>query len=242
METRLPLSVEKCPIIDALVELRFIAKVNPNAVFGLIYGALLHDYPGQIVNLPIMQLPEAVRNSDPTLRFKPLYRLINKDVIIQIGPDVLSISSPLPYIGWNLFKSHVIHIIELVNSKSIICSVIRLGHRYINFFDGDMLPNITMQFKMTEGYRLQNLQISTQVKDSSFENTVQFSNSSIMNLNQPNERKGSIIDIDTFKDYSGNSFLADIDGEIEAAHQCEKTLFLSLLKKSFIETLKPQYD
>lgn len=241
-QERLPLSVEACPIIDALIELRFVAEVNPNAVFGLIYGVLLPAYSGTIQNLPILQLPEAVRNSDPALKYKPLYRILNKDVIIQIGPDVLSISSPLPYIGWERFKSHVVNIIRLISGANIIKQVIRLGHRYINFFDVDMLPNITMSFQMTEGYSIQNLQITTQVKDSSFENTIQFSNSSVMNINMPNERKGSIIDIDTFRDYPDNSFLNNVDKEIEDAHQSEKTLFFSLLKNDFVETLNPRYN
>jgi uncharacterized protein (TIGR04255 family) len=105
-----------------------------------------------------------------------------------------------------------------------------------------MLPNITMSFKMTEGYDIQNIQIVTSVKDSTFDNTIQFSNSSVMYLNQPNERRGSIIDIDTFKDYSDNYFLDNIANEMEEAHKSEKTLFFSLLKDHFIETLKPQYN
>ena len=53
---QLPASIEKCPIIDALIELRFEAKVNPSAVFGMIYSVLMEKYPGNIVNLPILQL------------------------------------------------------------------------------------------------------------------------------------------------------------------------------------------
>ncbi len=242
MIKQLPLSIQPCPIVDALVEIRFVAKVNPNAVFGLVYGALINDYPGNIQNLPIMQLPEAVRNSDPTLRYKPLYRLVNKDVIIQIGPDVLSVSSPLPYIGWGLLKSHVVKIINLINRAGIIDHVVRLGLRYINFFDIDMLSHVTMTFDMTEGYKIQNLQIATSVKDSTFENTIQFSNSSILNINRSDEKRGSIIDIDTFKNYSGNLFLSNIEEEIEDAHKSEKTLFFSLLDPGFIETLNPQYE
>lgn len=133
------------------------------------------------------------------------------------------------------------NIIKLVNDAGIIDHVIRLGHRYINFFDIDMLPNITMLFQMTEGYNIQNLQITTQVKDATFENTIQFSNSSIVNINLPNEKKGSIIDIDTFKNYSDNSFLSSYVEEIDNAHQSEKKLFFSLLKDNFIDTLNPQY-
>ena len=135
---QLPASIEKCPIIDALIELRFEAKVNPSAVFGMIYSVLMGKYPGNIVNLPILQLPEAVRNSDPTLKYKPLYRIVNKEVLIQIGPDVISISSVIPYIGWDRFKGHVVEIVNLISNSNIINRVFRLGHRYINFFESNI--------------------------------------------------------------------------------------------------------
>ena len=239
--TKLPNHIEICPIVDALVELRFEASVNANAVFGLIYGALIKSYPGNVVNLPIMQLPEAVRMSDPTLKFKPLYRINNKNVSIQIGTDVISICSPLPYIGWETFKKHVQEIIRLIHENGIFSRVVRLGHRYVNFFGSDLLDKITMSFHMTDGYNIQNLIITTQVKDSDFDNTVQFSNNAALNLGTPNQKNGSIIDIDTFRDYSDGYFLENINTEIEKAHQCEKTLFFSLLKPEFIESLNPRY-
>lgn len=239
--TNLPIRIENCPIVDALVEIRFETNVNANAVFGLIYGALMNRYPGDVTNLPIMQLPEAVRMSDPSLKFKPLYRINNKNVLIQIGTDVISIGSPLPYIGWESFKKHVLEIIRLIHEGNIISRVVRLGHRYVNFFESDLLDNITMSFKMTDGYAIQNLVITTQVKDSNFDNTIQFSNNAVVNLGTPKQKNGSIIDIDTFRDYSDKYFLDNIEEEIEKAHQCEKTLFFSLLKPEFIDSLNPQY-
>ena len=238
---QLPVSIEKCPIIDALIELRFEAKVNPSAVFGMIYSVLMEKYPGNIVNLPILQLPEAVRNSDPTLKYKPLYRIVNKEVLIQIGPDVMSISSVIPYIGWERFKGHVVEFVHLISNSNIINRVSRLGHRYINFFESNILDQITMSFKMTEGYHSQNVQITTQVKDCDFDNTIQFSNSAMLNVNMPGQKNGSIIDIDTFREYSNNYFLENIVSEIENAHITEKTLFFSLLKPDFIESLNPHY-
>lgn len=238
---QLPVSIEKCPIIDALIELRFETKVNPSAVFGMIYNVLMDKYPGDITNLPILQLPEAVRNSDPTLKYKPLYRIVNKEVIIQIGPDVISISSVIPYIGWDRFKGHVFEIVQLVSKTNIINRVSRLGHRYINFFESNISDQITMSFEMTEGYHIENIQITTQVKDGDYDNTIQFSNSAMLNVNLPSQKSGSIIDIDTFKEYNGNLFLENVVSEIENAHKSEKTLFFSLLKPNFIQSLNPHY-
>ena len=113
----LPRNLKSCPIIDALVEIRFETTLNPNAVFGLIYGALINDYPGEVESLPILQVPEVVRINDPALKFKPLYKIINKEVVIQIGNDMLSISSAIPYIGWETFQNHISKIINVVYEK-----------------------------------------------------------------------------------------------------------------------------
>ena len=98
-----------------------------------------------------------------------------------------------------------------------------------------------MSFKMTEGYCPQNVQITTQVKDCDFDNTIQFSNNAMLNVNMPGQKNGSIIDIDTFREYGDNYFLENIVSEIENAHKTEKTLFFSLLKPDFIESLNPHY-
>ncbi len=237
----LPKTITPCPIIDALVEIRFETDVNPNVVFGLIYSAIQQEYNGQIISLPILQLPEAVRNSDPALKFKPLYRIDCEGVSLHVGPDVLSVSSKIPYIGWDNFKKHIARIIELVRESHVIKRVLRFGHRYTNFFDADIAHCITMSFEMTEGYVPKNLQITTQVEGDGFMNTVQFSNTAVFNLHQRNQKNGSIIDIDTYKNYGDGSFFNNVDQELEGAHQSEKKLFFSLLKSGFIEKLNPEY-
>lgn len=236
----LPRNIERCPIIDALVEIRFETALNPNAVFGLIYGALMDDYPGKVENLPILQVPEAVRKNDPALKFKPLYKIINKDITLQIGNDVLSISSSIPYIGWEAFQKHISKIISVIYRQKIINRVTRLGHRYVNFFDSDILDKVTMSFQMTEGYLPENVQIITQVQDGDFKSTIQFSNAAIFN-DLGIQKEGTIIDIDTFRNYERNEFLENIVSEVNSAHIAEKKLFFSLLKPEFIRDLNPSY-
>ncbi len=75
----LPIKIDPCLIIDALVEIRFSTKIHPNAVFGLLCNALQTDFE-KVENLPILQLPDSVRSSDPNLQFKPHYRITSKDL------------------------------------------------------------------------------------------------------------------------------------------------------------------
>lgn len=106
MDRLLPIRIEACPLIDALIEFRFEAAITKSAVFGIIYNLIKEEYRGNVINLPILQIPEQIREVDPNLKFKPLYRIENERFVIQIGYDVLSISSKMPYIGWSDFSKH----------------------------------------------------------------------------------------------------------------------------------------
>lgn len=243
MDRFLPSRIEKCPLIDALIEFRFEAAIAKSAVFGVIYNLIRNDYRGNVINLPILQIPEQIREVDPNLKFKPLYRIEGDKFIIQIGYDVLSISSKMPYVGWPEFSQHSLSLINKIIQEGIIKRVSRLGHRYINFFRGDITNSLTMSFSMTEKYVSENLLIRTDVRDGNFMNTLQFANNANYRPN-PNtsEIVGSLIDIDTSREYSDNFFIENREQEINMAHECEKKLFFSLLKPTFLETLNLTFE
>ena len=100
-----------------------------------------------------------------------------------------------------------------------------------------------MSFSMTEKYTSENLLIRTDVKDGNFMNTLQFVNNANYKPH-PNsiEMVGSLIDIDTSREYSDNYFTSNIEQEINMAHKCEKKLFFSLLKPDFLNSLKPVFE
>ena len=243
MDRFLPSRIEKCPLIDALIEFRFEAAIAKSAVFGVIYNLIRNDYRGNVINLPILQIPEQIREVDPNLKFKPLYRIEGDKFIIQIGYDVLSISSKMPYVGWPEFSQHSLSLINKIIQEGIIKRVSRLGHRYINFFRGDITNSLTMSFSMTEKYVSENLLIRTDVRDGNFMNTLQFANNANYRPN-PNtsEIVGSLIDIDTSREYSDNFLIENREQEINMAHKCEKKLFFSLLKPDFLNSLKPVFE
>lgn len=220
MDRFLPSRIEKCPLIDALIEFRFEAAIAKSAVFGVIYNLIRNDYRGNVINLPILQIPEQIREVDPNLKFKPLYRIEGDKFIIQIGYDVLSISSKMPYVGWPEFSQHSLSLINKIIQEGIIKRVSRLGHRYINFFRGDITNSLTMSFSMTEKYVSENLLIRTDVRDGNFMNTLQFANNANYRPN-PNtsEIVGSLIDIDTSREYSDNFFIENREQEINMAHE-----------------------
>jgi len=140
----LPKKIAPCPIIDALLEIRFETDVHPSAVFGIIYHAISTKYPN-VEKLPVLQVPEPVRDNDPTFKFKPYFKVTDNNYIVQIGPDVITISSHPKYAGWNSFSAEIFTLIHTVQNLDIVNSIVRLGLRYINFFPIDIFNNINLE-------------------------------------------------------------------------------------------------
>ena len=66
-----PKKITPCPIIESVVEIRFDSAIPAEAIFGVVYNAFNDIFPNKPINLPILQIPEQIRNSDPNLQYKP---------------------------------------------------------------------------------------------------------------------------------------------------------------------------
>lgn len=238
----IPKKIDNCPIVDSVVELRFKSSIFPNAVFGLIFNSLKSDFP-KVEKLPILQLPEQLRDSDPNFKFKAQYRLVSDDgYSVQIGPDVLVIASPIPYPGWTNFFAKIKLVIEKVFQAGVIEEVLRLGVRFINFFDLDIFEKINLNIEINStSHKPKNTQLRTEIERNGFLNTLNIANNAKQKIQDNKERNGSIIDIDTFKEYEGGTFNKIYESEIEKAHNSEKEIFFNLFKKEYLETFNPKY-
>src|SRR5687768_13516679 len=104
---RLPKKIEICPIIDAVIELRFESNLPPEIIPGIVYGKFGKRYP-KTEKLPLMEVPSSLRDSDPNLMYSPVYKLFNESFIFQIGPRVFSVLCPKEYKGWTSFKAEIL--------------------------------------------------------------------------------------------------------------------------------------
>jgi uncharacterized protein (TIGR04255 family) len=237
----LPREIVPCPIIDAVIEIRFKSDLFSNAVFGVIYNVLKSEFQNP-EKLPILQIPEQLRDIDPNFKFKPHYKIQNQTSIIQIGPDVLSISSPIPYIGWDAYSLCINKYLQIIISLNVISEVSRLGMRYISFFQSDIFQSINLNVEINDKrHNCHNSLFRTELQSGTFTNTLQIANNVTQVIN--NQTKiGSVIDIDTNKMYNGKDFLTSYSTEIQNAHLEEKQLFFGLLKPDFLKSLNPVYD
>jgi len=234
----LPKKITPCPIMEAIVEFRFDSPFPHDSIFGIIYNAFREDY-ADVQELPILQLPEIVRKKDPLLLFKPYYKLASKDnFLLQVGARVISLISCNPYCGWSVFSERLNNLIQKVAELSIISSYTRVGIRYINGFDCNILEHINLTLNMRDK------QISDRVTfiqmdcpSNSFISTLRITNNAKIKKESSNTN-GSIIDIDTYIENPGS----DLAKVINEGHLEEKKLFFDLVKHEFVKkNLNPEY-
>lgn len=237
--------LEKDPVIESIVELRFRTHVPTSAISGIFYTLLQDDYIN-LKPLPISQLPDMVRLNDPNLRHKPTHIMSSKNnrTIVMFGGGVLSVNVDNPkYIGWSNFSDEVFRVMDKLYASSIAPQITRVGVRYISFFSSlNIFDHIKLQVNSPyeEDITKGNTSFITEMKHDNIISRLSLqNNANIKKANQALE-VGSVVDIDSYS-------LEPVENEktlrsfINTCHSEEKDRFFSLLKDDFLESLKPQY-
>lgn len=235
---KLPKKIDPCPIIEAIVELRFNSPFPHDAIFGIIYKEFKDDYP-TVEELPILQLPESVRRQDPNLSYKPYYKLSKNDkFLFQVGARVISLISLNPYAGWNKFYEELKDMLQRIRKLEILSSYNRVGIRYINGFEGNIFEKVDLSLNM-RGKILKDINTSMRLEmpTGKFVSTLRIANNVQITI-KDKTIQGSIIDIDTFIENP----VEDELGLLDIGHIEEKKLFFTLLKEDFLKhELNPEY-
>ena len=237
----IPTKITPCPVVEAIVELRFQAEFPDEAVFGVIYNSF-HNETGEIEKLPILQLPESIRSTDPNLIYKPHYRLRTGEYTIQIGPKVFSLANINEYVGWDTFSTVIDNKLQKLFNLGIIKSIERFGLRYINLFsDMNIYEKSTLKIHLGENNQYRNkINLTMAMPTGDFLSKLILVNNAEVKLQLKEKTvKGSLLDIDVALEKKIN--IKKITGIVEQAHNEEKKLFFSLLNPDFLETLNPDY-
>jgi uncharacterized protein (TIGR04255 family) len=236
-----PIEVKICPIVDAVLEIRFQSTVPASAVFGIIYGAIYQEFD-KTETLPIMQIPEPLRETDPNFKFKGHYKLTNKDgYSLQIGPDVLVFGSIIPYQGWPTFSDFFYPLLHKILELNIISNFTRLGQRVINLFENVVHTDFKINLEIiNKDISPLNVIIRTEHINESFVCVLQYSTNTEA-INNGRQIKGHLVDIDISKELDSN-FRDNFKQEIEKSHNIEKELFFSLLEQNLLDRLQPTYE
>lgn len=239
----LPNRISPCPIREAVVEIRYKSNLPSEAIFGIIYDKIF-KYFGNSKTLPIKQLPEAVISRDPKFRYYAHYILSKENLKLKVGPRVLTFSNTKHYIGWEKFFEFVNKVIVELLKTDIIQIPERIGVRYINLFEYDILDKTKLELSIhgREPYK-DSLNIRTEHKEDKFVLILNYKNN--VNIDTPDYKgSGSIIDIDCIYNCVDNDcdFTKNYKNIIKEGHQHEKSMFFGLLEEKFIQELNPEYN
>lgn len=232
--------IEPCPIIEAIMEIRFESKFEEGVVFGLVFNQLKNEYL-KITNLPILEIPSSLRKRDPQLIYLPYYRvesITDNNKLVQIGPKVLSIIIKGNYPGWEVFKKEIQYGLQKLQESEVISSVSRFSLRYINFFDDNILSKSNLSI-LLGGKPLDsvNTVMRFELKDDNIINVLTMASSAQLKIESV-VRKGATIDIDTVFNGPFDSFFYQRDEIMKKCHDAEKKLFFSLMSDDYESKLK----
>jgi uncharacterized protein (TIGR04255 family) len=237
----LPKRISPCPIVDAIVELRFSSAVLPDAVFGIIYKEFSKDFSEKVEKLPILQVPEPIRAVDRNLMYQPYYKLMAGNLTFQIGPRVTSLSNSKEYMGWENFAGKLKEVFSRLEKLQVVKAFERLGIRYINLFKEDVYNNINLRILMNnEPLRTVRTTLRAEIEEDGFKSTLQIANGATAKLGGQ-AIVGSVIDIDVARQVFETNFFGNMESILEKGHYIEKKLFFALLKTEFLSTLNPEY-
>lgn len=245
MPDQIPKQLKNCPIIESVAEVRFSTNIDRTAVYGVLYNALKANFE-KTIPLDILQIPEQIRDADPNLKYKPYYKIKhNADpcILIQIGPDVITINNVPTYSGWDAFSKKIFEVLETVFRTEIIGSIDRIALRYINFFEGSNIfqggTNLSIKLMQDEIPYIQT-QLKTEFVEDSFRSNVTIINHAISSA-KGSKMYGSVIDIDTYRMMALENAVRDIKSILNELHTYEKRTFFSLLSQEFLKSLNPVY-
>lgn len=238
--SNLPKKINPDPIVESIFEVRFSSPLPEDAIFGILYSQFKGEYP-QFEQLPILQLPAAVRAQDPGLRYNPYYKTQKENFILQVGPRSFSISNVAKYVGWGEFSKKIYSTYEQVEKSGVIGKIERIGLRYINILESINIyekSNFVVSLKDEPVIRKTNI-----ITEIPFEKGICMLKTTSDAEAQLGGKAGknivgSVIDIDAVVNQSK---FKDINEAVEYAHNIEKELFFKILSDDFVKTLKPEY-
>lgn len=215
-------------ILDAVVQFVFADKKEIEDVFVQVRMALGDDFT--YTKEPVMEIPPAIRESDPQLRLKPYYRFTSKEMVVKVSPYMISFATIGTYPGWNEFKEKIKKYDDVFSKREVA----NISTRYINFFENQNIfdfMSITVQTpenivskefdeKRRHYFCEFGSKHGTTVK-------LQVVNNVDVQTQDLNETNGSIIDVDV---HSGKA--QNYEQTLDEVHHVAKEVFFGLLKNN----------
>ncbi len=240
---RIPRRLARNPIVDAIAEVRFSSNIPNDAIIGLVYTNLRGEF-GKPEDLPILQIPAALREKDPNLRYQACYKFTKPGNVLLIGPHNVALST-YPYSDWGAASPLLNQILSRLHSVGLFERIERIGLRYVNFFENlNILDHSTLTLNVRNvSLARESITLRTETHSKEFTVITQIANRARVQVSGES-RNGSVLDLDIVKELldaktdAVPELLMDL---FKAANEIADSAFFNLLEEDFIATFGPEY-
>jgi uncharacterized protein (TIGR04255 family) len=240
-----PSRLEPDAIQEALVEFRFETSELAEITVGRLSDATFWSSYSHM-RLPVADIPQPIRDSDPTLRYQPIIEISRSDGLraAKIGGRVLSYHVVNQYPGWDAFRAEIKGVLNHVSEKITDVAFIRIGFRYINLFQSDRhgirdISDTNLSITLAGEKISSKVNLNYIKSDSEAQITVRITTPEIVTGTlPPNVSLLCDIDVATLDGFKPTN-LDDLAAWIDRAHDAEKAEFFSLLPPSVVDRLTP---
>jgi uncharacterized protein (TIGR04255 family) len=238
-----PERIEPDAILEALTEFRLEHGELPELVLGrLLDIPLWKDF--KQARLPAADIPQALREADPALRYLPQVELRKGDAtrVVRIGGRVLSYHVLAPYPGWSVFQPEIEAALDAVFVKLQAPQVCRISFRYINLLrpDGHHIHGVqdtNIALRVGGNVITESLAVTYNRSDPDHTVAVKVATPDFVTGTAP-PGYSLLCDIDVFT--KPNDLITDYASAmrwIQTAHTLEKTEFFSILPEAISRRL-----
>jgi len=242
---RIPEKLKNDAIVEAIVEIRFETSTLPE----IFYGRLLEceAWKGfKQIRMPAYDLPPSLRQSDPNLRYQPIFELQapDKNRMLKVGANVVSFHRLEPYEGWNTYRNELDEVVNGLFNRTDNINITRIGLRYINAIRPELhgISSLT-EFDMKMSIENEDFSggvnlnyINKHTED--LLSTVRVATTEFIQGNIP---KGTfaLVDVDVYTPEAyKTSDSQQVKHWLESAHTEEKEQFFRLLTQETIDALE----
>jgi uncharacterized protein (TIGR04255 family) len=243
----LPKRLRKEPIIEAIWQAQFEAGQGIGDVLpGILFTELRKNHPAlQLRRLPAADIPAAIAQIDPNLRFTPkmLMEEPGGSFIWQVGDRVITLNCRRPYVGWARFKDAVLALSSIVESSRLIAQLQRHSLRYIDLLTEELADDLSvLRVAMNLGdLTIRNrVQMRVEVPDDDYLHVVQIATAAQVNISG-SQLTGTIVDLETSPAIPTGDWSA-VRAQLDELHDHSKALFFrQILTEESIVKLDPEY-
>lgn len=243
---RVPVRLERDPILEAIFEFRFRGSVAAAAevLQGAIFPKLKDRFP-QVQRTAFSQFAGFL--DDPNLQYQPRLILLGDNLRVHIGDRAIGLVCVKPYVGWKAFRPLILELLQIVIASKVVNESERISLKYTNLLEGK--TTYAEQFSLVHynaslGRAKYNLSecltfTRSEIQKDGLINIVELGANSEIQA-PTGSVKGLYIAVDSIYN-SPPDFLADPEPHVEKVHDVEKSVFFGVLTDNTIESMGPKW-